>query len=359
MVQTDTGTSVTPPSAQSRTPSRAQSRTPPPLDDLDRQIGHALQLDGRAPFSRIAQVLGVSDQTVARRWAKLCGGRGVRVLGLTEPAAVGDTVWMLRVSTPPDAATPLARALARRTDTSWVSLMAGGTEVSAVARSRDDWWREGGGEALLLRELPRTPRVLAVNAYCQLHQFFGGAEGLILKTGTLSAEQVAALSPPPAGPAHEPVRLTTDDHKLLDRLARDGRAPVPELAEATGWSASTVRRRMAELRADGVLYFDLDYGAYPFDEGLRAAIWLSVPPAQLHAVGQAVATHPQVAFACATTGPANLFMTVVCRNSAALYAYLTGPVARLPGVSGLETYPVVRSLKGPGPFWQGPVRGHT
>jgi DNA-binding Lrp family transcriptional regulator len=35
-------------------------------DELDRAIVHALHIDGRAPFSRIASVLDVSDQTVAR-----------------------------------------------------------------------------------------------------------------------------------------------------------------------------------------------------------------------------------------------------------------------------------------------------
>ncbi|MGP3979228.1 Lrp/AsnC family transcriptional regulator [Streptomyces sp. 8N114] len=327
-------------------------RTPPPLDDLDRQIAHALQLDGRAAFSRIAEVLGVSDQTIARRWARLRASRSMRVLGLTESAVLGDTVWLIRVSTTPDAAVPLAEALARRTDTAWVGLMAGGTEVSAVARSNADWAREGG-EALLLRELPRTPRVLAVHAYCQLHQFFGGAEGLILKSGMLSPAQVAQLAPPAPTPPDEPVRLTADDHKLLTRLAYDGRTPVPDLAAAIGWSPSTVRRRMAELRATGALYFDVDYGPHLFDQGLRAAVWLSVPPAELHATGEALAAHREVAFACATTGPANLFLAVVCRDTAALYTYLTGPVARLSGVRDFETYPMVRSLKGPGPFLGG------
>nr|WP_180218256.1 AsnC family transcriptional regulator [Streptomyces albus] len=320
------------------------------MDDLDRQLGHALQLDGRAAFSRIAEVLGVSDQTIARRWAKLRGSGSMRVLGLTEPTVLGETVWLIRVLTTTDAAVPLAEALARRTETSWVGLMAGGTEISVVARAAGDWAREGGGEALLLRELPRTPRVLSVRAYCQLHQFFGGAEGLILKSGMLSPQQVARLSPPPPRPPDEPVRLTADDHKLLTRLAHDGRAPVPELAAATGWSPSTVRRRMAELRANGTLYFDVEYAPRVFDMGVRAAVLASVPPARLHAVGQAVATHPEVAFACATTGPTNLFLTVVCKDMAALYAYLTGPLARLPDVRELETYPLVRYIKGPGPF---------
>ena len=38
------------------------------LDQLDRQLVRALQLDPRAPFSLIAEVLGVSEQTVARRY---------------------------------------------------------------------------------------------------------------------------------------------------------------------------------------------------------------------------------------------------------------------------------------------------
>jgi len=37
------------------------------MDRLDRQILQALQLEGRAPFSRLAAVLGVSEQTIARR----------------------------------------------------------------------------------------------------------------------------------------------------------------------------------------------------------------------------------------------------------------------------------------------------
>ncbi|EPD90929.1 hypothetical protein HMPREF1486_05309 [Streptomyces sp. HPH0547] len=333
-----------------------RSAAPPRLDDLDRRLGHALQLDGRAAFSRIAEVLGVSDQTVARRWAKLRATGSMRVLGLTEPDVLGETVWLVRVSTTPDAAVPLAEALARRADTSWVGLMAGGTEVSVVARSGSGRSRDGG-EALLLRELPRTPRVLAVTAYCRLHQFFGGAEGLILKSGMLSPEQVAALSPPAPRPPAEPVRLTAEDERLLAVLAQDGRTPVPELVAATGWSASTVRRRMAELRASGVLYFDVEYATHVFDNGLRAAVLLSVPPAKLHATGQALAAHPQVAFACATTGPANLFLTVVVKDSEALYAYLTGPVAELPDVQHVESYPLVRTLKGPGPLPPGPVRG--
>ena len=41
------------------------------LDQIDRQLIRALQLNPRAPFSRIADVMGVSEQTVARRYRRL------------------------------------------------------------------------------------------------------------------------------------------------------------------------------------------------------------------------------------------------------------------------------------------------
>ncbi|WP_395370322.1 hypothetical protein OHU45_37935 [Streptomyces tubercidicus] len=121
------------------------------FDGLDHGLIHALQLDGRAPFSCSA------------------------------------VQWLVRVQCTPDAAAAVAEALARRPDTSWVSLMSGGTEISAMCRAA----RSDHSEALLLQKLPRTPSVIGVTAHCQLHQFFGGPQGLINKSGALTDEQIA------------------------------------------------------------------------------------------------------------------------------------------------------------------------
>ncbi|MEV6896287.1 AsnC family protein [Amycolatopsis sp. NPDC051372] len=94
----------------------------PQLDDLDRRLTHAFQLDGRVPFSRLAEVLGVSDQTVARRYHRLRSAGVVRVVGVPEVTRLGRVQWLLRVRCMPDAAGVIATALARRDDTSWVSL---------------------------------------------------------------------------------------------------------------------------------------------------------------------------------------------------------------------------------------------
>nr|WP_328808741.1 Lrp/AsnC family transcriptional regulator [Nonomuraea montanisoli] len=150
-------------------------------------------------------------------------------------------------------------------------------------------------ESPLLRKLPRTPQVVDVSAHCLLHVFFGQDLGPINKRGPLSAAQVAALGPvvvpEQATDTTPPVTLGDSDRHLLDLLARDGRAAPGELAAATGLSASTVRRRITELRKTGVLYFDVEYHRDVVQQGFRAALWLEVDPSHLAEAGAALATH--------------------------------------------------------------------
>jgi DNA-binding Lrp family transcriptional regulator len=320
------------------------------LDALDQRIVQALQTDGRAPFNRIAEVLGVSDQTVARRYGRLRRVGAVRVLGLTDPLRVGLTPWFVRVRCTPDAAASIGEALARRTDTRWVSMISGGTEIFCLAQAATP----GQDDTLLLEKLPRTPRVVQVTAHAMLHVFFGQDLSPVSRTGPLTPGEIRALTPADAptrrvAEATEPFPLDAGDRRMLDVLALDGRTSAAELATDTGWSQTTVRRRLSELRSAGALYYDLDFDNGSMVQELRVALWLEVEPARLAEVGEALAQHTEVAFAAATTGTANVYAAVNCQGPGSLYRYLTGPVAALPGIRRTETAPIHRILKGPGP----------
>ncbi|MGW1076655.1 Lrp/AsnC family transcriptional regulator [Streptomyces sp. NPDC002537] len=112
----------------------------------------------------------------------------------------------------------------------------------------------------------------------------------------------------------------------MSALAGDGRAAVPELAAATGWSESTVRRRLAELRDSGALSFDVEIDPALYGFAFEAVLWLDVAPA-------APAGHPEVAYAAAVTGPSTMAI-VLCRDADAFYDYLAGRIGALPGVLG-------------------------
>jgi DNA-binding Lrp family transcriptional regulator len=313
-------------------------------DALDVQLVYALQLDGRAPFSLIGEVLGVSDQTIARRYHRLRSAGQLRVRGLVEPDLIGLTSWLIRVQCTPNAAVVVAEALAQRPDTAWISLTSGGTEVACVVRTRS-----GDEDShLLLDTLPRSRGVTGITAQCVLHTYFGGVLSLINKSGTLTQDQVAALQPP-AGPGGirpaPPGRIVAADTALLAALELDGRTTHRDLAAATGWSQTTVRRRIADLQATGMLYFDVDFHHSLLDLSARGMVWLTVSPDRLDAAGEAMARHPETAYVAATTGKANLYASVLSPSTEALYTYLTADIAQLPGLHEVETVMVMRTVK--------------
>ena len=136
----------------------------------------------------------------------------------------------------------------------------------------------------------------------------------------------SSRAPPPQdrSPA---ARSWPEDEPLLEELARDGRASTAALAAAIHWHESTVRRRIDELRRSGLLYFELDIDNRFLGLNEHALLWLSVEPARLEEVGNALAEHPEIPFAAATTGPTNLVASAVFRDTRHLYEYLTGELA--------------------------------
>lgn len=313
------------------------------IDTLDRQIMHGLGLDGRISFARLAEVIGVSDQTVARRYKRLRAQRLIRVVGLCDHRRTGGSSWWVRLQCAPGSALEIGRALAGRPDTVWVQLMAGGNEILCGVRTSVPDPRS----TMLLDKLPRSTRIISVTTHSLLHLFAGGSlgDGAGLIEG-LDADQVKALRPPPPPPlAEEAFSPTELDLALFDLLGRDARIPNGELAASVGWSESALRRRMDHLRSIGVLYFDLELDVDLLGLRSQAWLWLTVHPAELEAVGAELARHQEVPFAAATTGPCNLAAIVCCRSPEALYTYLTKRIGPLPGVQGIESVPVTRTLK--------------
>jgi DNA-binding Lrp family transcriptional regulator len=335
------------------------------LDDVDRQLLHALTVAPRASFRLLAEVIGVSDQTIARRYRRLAADVGLRVLGLIDGQRAGWVNWLVRLQATPGSAQRIADSLARRPDTRWVRLHSGGAEIVCTVQARTPEQRD----ALFLRGMPGSRNVTAITAHSILHVFTPVAYPGY--ASALSAAQLAELREavpemplpprevaPPPGTAQEWVPagatvLRDDDDALIAELARDGRAPVAELAAATHWHESTVRRRIEELQRAGLLYFDVDVDDSALGVNATVMLWLKVEPAHLEAAGHAIAAHPEVPFAAATTGPTNLAVSAVFRDTQQLYVYLTSRLADVPGLQSVDSAPIIGTVKKAG-AWESP-----
>jgi DNA-binding Lrp family transcriptional regulator len=282
-------------------------------DRLDRRIMSALQFDGRASFRRIAQALGSSEQTVARRYRRLREAGILRVVVLPDPRASRESLFV-RIRTAPGAAEPIGRALARRPDVS-------------------------------------TATLLHVFAETGLQEWQGF-------DARLDAREIAALGA--RNRRDVPVRLTADkpgltpeDEPLLAPLAADGRLSYAALAAATGRNESAVARRIQTLLERGLLFVDVEV-AYALI-GFRAAatLWLTVAPADIERVGTEIALHPEVGFVGAVSGPASLVVAVTCRDTADLYRYLTQRLGPITAIRRHEVAITVRHLKQAGTVMDG------
>ncbi|QYA95204.1 AsnC family transcriptional regulator [Streptomyces anulatus] len=352
------------------------------LDALDRRLIHALQLDGRLPFSRIAAAVGVPERTVARRYHRLRSRLALRVVGLVDGRRTGMLDWIVRVRCAPEAVETLAVLLARRDDTSWIAPLVGGTELTCMIRTPppgDD------GRRPFFEQLARTAGVREVRAACVLRPVagvggwagrmdaLGEAEQRLLlphrpapadpTTPSDPADQTDPSAPTaPTAPAHPPDPadpadptealpvLSPADTALLRALAQDGRADLGRLASASGCSESTVRRRIGQLRDSGVLAFEVEIDPALFGYPIEALLWLDVPPAGLRAVAEALAGHRQVAFAALTTGPSSVFVMVECRSVSGLHSYVTDELAALRGITRIESAVTQRRTKRAGPL---------
>jgi len=310
------------------------------MDVLDRALVQALSIDGRAPFTKIGEVLEVSTQTVARRYRRLRGEVGLRVVGLPDPYRAGEAQWMLRLTAAPQIAQDLAQALARRADTSWIKLTSGGTEIFAIMHTTDD-------HSLLLRDIPRTANIVSVSAHRMLYRYFGSPASWLGYAQSLSAAQIEALTPSFDGPGQP---LGSPDEALLSALGQDGRLSLAELATATGWSPATVARRLADLRASGAVFFDVELNPALLGATTQALLWMAVAPAHLDDIAKNLATHPELAVVAATTGPTNLVALALCAGPAELHHYLTHRLGAFEAIRTLETAPVLRTVKAAAPL---------
>ena len=312
-------------------------------DELDRTILHALQYAPRAPFSRIADVIGVSEQTVGRRYQALRRAGAVRVIGLVNPAVHGQMKWVVRIRCRPDRVDPLADALVRRPEIAYANLASAGTEIICIIRSpvstpRDD---------VLFRQLPKSAAVLQLGIDLLIHSYarpdtpdWTGYGAPLTRE---QAEQLTSSRPDP--PTDPPLVPTDQDAPLLAALAEDGRATHTRLAELTGWPKARVARRLEALEACGALVYDVDLLPEQLGYHLNATIWLRVAPARLHQIGTELAGHDEVAFAGAISGDHNLMAIVVCRDADDFYRYLTNRFAAIPGIDSYTISIRVRRLK--------------
>jgi Lrp/AsnC family transcriptional regulator, regulator for asnA, asnC and gidA len=114
------------------------TETPLRLDDTDRRIIAALQADGRRPYSRIGEAVGVSESVVRYRVGRLEQAGILQVVGIADPLKIGfDLMAMIGVKVKPGHLQEACEAITAFPETSYVAAIAGAYDVLVEVVCRD------------------------------------------------------------------------------------------------------------------------------------------------------------------------------------------------------------------------------
>ncbi|MFJ8028185.1 Lrp/AsnC family transcriptional regulator [Streptomyces sp. NPDC096311] len=317
------------------------------LSLVDQRLVATLQCDGRLTAEHAAQVLGLNPATVRRRLHALGADGTVRVVvsPVARPRNGGAAgALFLRIRVLRGKLDTIVAALAAREDIPFIDVTTSGDEIFAVARTEP-----GSRDPLVFRQLPSTQAVTSLESATILHVFRLTSEW---RHQVLTAPERAALTPaePVPGAAASdsqgPYGVDTDalEQSLIDALTPDARLTAATLAARTGHPESTVRRRIARLTAQGRLITQVLVDPRRLGLPIEAKLLLHVAPDYLAAAGQALADHPAVHGAFATSGPSNLHAAAYFPDLTALYDLLSRDLAGL-GISHVETAIVSRGIK--------------
>lgn len=309
-----------------------------PLSETDSRIAAAMLASPRASWRTVGRVLGISERTVVRRAAPLFHDRTLRATAVRNPVWFPDLIPLaLRIRCRPNQISAIAATLARRPDTVWVDILGGGDEICTIL------FLDGPGarNSLLLRDLPATPAVQSWTSHILLRVFpaaFDWSGGLLTEAELTSLR--TELPAPAAHPALQPL-----DHALITTLIEDGRASYTDLAHRADTTALTARRRLEALVGNQVVRLATEVDLARLGIRTEALLWITVAPGGLEETGRRLSRHPQVRFASATTGSANLLVAVAAADLNALYHFLNDTIGALPHVTTLEVTPILSGVK--------------
>ncbi|MBG6084839.1 Lrp/AsnC family transcriptional regulator [Zhihengliuella flava] len=284
------------------------------LDELERRITAALQLNPRASWRTVAQVLNENERTIARRGSELLAGGRIAAVGIRSRAAS----LLVRTQCAPGSTPVTTEALAARADTSFAYMVTGSTDVVAeIVTSRDRLAH------LVSIELATTPGIAHAETLPILKYFRTIRSWRIGALTRDEADQLIGSRPPQAdGTLTEP-NLSAQDQDIVDCLISNARMSYEEISRRAGVSETTARRRVEWLlRSDSV---HLRLLVEPAAVGLpvEALVWLRIAPDKIDRIGESLRRDERVRYAAALAGSSQIVVDVTLATSSELYEFVT------------------------------------
>ncbi|KUL43741.1 AsnC family transcriptional regulator, partial [Streptomyces sp. NRRL F-4489] len=134
------------------------------------------------------------------------------------------------------------------------------------------------------------------------------------------------------------------DHAIVRVLRREPRAAFADVGARLGAHERTVARRLDRLVAAGLVRFTAFLVPEYLGEGLVVEVAVRCAPGRLHETALALARRPDTRAVDVATGASEAVAELIVPGPDQLLSLVDGPLARIPGVTGVHTAVVLRLL---------------
>ncbi|SDP26230.1 DNA-binding transcriptional regulator, Lrp family [Nakamurella panacisegetis] len=298
----------------------------PTLDELDRRIIVALQQDGRASWTSIAEVCQSSVPTVARRAQQLIDEGVVRISVMPELGSSGPVEsFIVRLGCRPGSQLDVAAALVQREEVRFLAVVTGPDDLVfelVVPKGASSYPR-------MIKEMQTIDGVQRWHSDLLLHVYKVAHDW----SKQLLGDQGNDV--PPREPADcQPSHLDSTDRQIIAELRDDGRAGFKVIAERLGLNESTVRRRFDRLQENGCVTVLTLIPAAALGLESETLMTVQVKPGAIGLVAAELARHRAVRYLAATLDGNALLCEVIATSTQSLFEFITTVLAKLDGVLG-------------------------
>ncbi|MCG7595953.1 Lrp/AsnC family transcriptional regulator [Mycobacterium sp. C3-094] len=274
-----------------------------PLQELDLQLIHALQIAPRISWSEAGRILGASAQALAARWERLRANGFAWVAVHPGGTYQHQTTALIEVDCRAGAQREVVQALCADPRVVTVEESTQGYDLLLTVMTAD----MSQMSRFVVDDLATMTGVAGRRTYVATAVHRDGSSWRLdaldparvraLENVARRARRATAPGPPPAA------------WPLIQALSGDGRRTAAEIADLVGRNPATVRRQLPRLLASGMLSIRCEVAHTAARRPISCTWRARLRPADRARTVAALHTLPHVRLCMSTTGDANLLIT--------------------------------------------------
>ena len=298
------------------------------LSEIDTAIVEALQVDGRQPYTALAERLGISEAHVRRRVRALLDADVIAVTAIADPRVFGlNAMAWIGLVVAHEHLERIQRLLLEQPELDYLVVTSGRFNLMVEAACADaDTLYE------LLRRLRAIPGVRRTETFFYLRLLQQRFQWIRADGDAGGVERVVV-----------PAELDPLDLRLVRALQENGRASFRELAQTLEVSERALSARYTQLVEKKAIHVSAVVN--PISLGFRAIAWAGFnlyESADFDRVMAELSAQPEISYLVATSGRYDGMVELVCRDAEELLDTLTNRLGRVRGIADVETFYYLR-----------------